>query len=233
MLIVIRKNLIKIIILALILISILCAISSIFYQTQKMAFAQKKIIVIDAGHGGRDNGIIGVNGTKEADKNLEIAFAIGEKLEQAGFGVVFTRKDKDGLYNENSVNKKRDDFSARKKILDSVNCFMLISIHCNKYPDGSRRGAQAFYNANSACSKILANIVQENLNGLNSKHVGRTYSALKGDYYMLNCTVAPSVIIESGFLSNEEDEKLLNDTRYIDSFVYAIYCAVVAYCEKI
>ena len=44
---------------------------NIFYQTQKMAFAQKKIIVIDAGHGGRDNGIIGVNGTKEADKKRE------------------------------------------------------------------------------------------------------------------------------------------------------------------
>ena len=68
----------------------------------------------------------------------------------------------------------------------------------------------------------LGNVLQKELNVLNEERVGRTYEALHGEYYMLNCSDAPGVIVECGFLSNEQDEALLNDAAYLRAFCEAL-----------
>ena len=70
--------------------------------------------------------------------------------------------------------------------------------------------------------KTLAARLQDSLNILNIVEVGRGFSSLGGDYYILNCSAYPSAIVECGFLSNAEDEKLLLSEDYRKKLVKAI-----------
>ena len=190
----------------------------------------RKTIVLDPGHGGIDNGVVGAAGTKESEKNLQISLMLKEVLEDAGFNVVLTRKDKGGLY-ETEKDFKKQDFAKRKEITLNANPDALISVHCNKFPTKDRRGAQVFFNATSKSGRNLAGAMQNGLNGLNVAHTGRAYSALPGDFFMLNLTEAPSVIVECGFLSNAEDEKLLCDEKYLREFVDTLAFSIIEFLE--
>ena len=68
-----------------------------------------KVIVVDAGHGGIDPGVIGIGGLKEKDINLQIAKKVKKKLEKEGYTIVMTRTKDEGLYDENTNNKKVQD----------------------------------------------------------------------------------------------------------------------------
>ena len=66
-------------------------------------------IVLDAGHGGRDDGCSGVSGTKESEINLKITKKLEEYLKTLGIQVVLTRSDGNGLYDANVDNYKLSD----------------------------------------------------------------------------------------------------------------------------
>lgn len=193
--------------------------------------AYKYTVVIDPGHGGIDGGVVGAGGYKESEFNLAMSKELAQFLTDAGFRVVLTREDENGLYDEDDVNKKCADMEKRKDIIVKTNPDFVISIHANKFPGDSRRGAQAFFDGMSNDGKELAENIQSGLNALNSKYVGKEFPALKGDYFMLKCTRKPSVIVECGFLSNAEDEKLLSDAEYRRQLAFAIYSGIVGYCE--
>lgn len=206
-----------------------CGALGVTLSAQKTSALMKKKVVIDAGHGGSDRGVIGKNGTEEAVKNLEIAFRLKSVLEDGGFSVVMTRTSDAGA--DAAGGFKQEDFRRRKETIEKADPDMVVSIHCNKFPQSDRRGAQVFYNGLSKEGKIFADAVQHSLNGLNARYVAKTFSALKGEYYMLNCTENPSVIVECGFLSNPDDEQLLSDEKYLDELVFSIYGGIVAYLE--
>ena len=199
------------------------------FSAEKTAAFGQKTVVIDAGHGGMDRGVIGKNGTEEAEKNLEIAEKLREVLSDAGFFVVMTRTTDGGA--DETANFKQEDFRKRKATIEKANPDMVLSIHCNKFPSSDRRGAQVFYNGVSKEGKVLADVMQHSLNGLNAEQLGKTFSALKGEYYMLNCSDAPSIIVECGFLSNPEDEALLSDKVYLEKLVFSLYGGIVAYLD--
>ena len=60
----------------------------------------------------------------------------------------------------------------------------------------------------------------------------RECEALKGDYYILNCTPYPSIIAECGFLSNPQDESLLITDEYQDKIAYSIFKGVIDYFSQ-
>lgn len=188
-------------------------------------------IVIDVGHGGSDNGVIGKeSGVTESEINLLVSFNLKSKLEERGVSVILTREGKSVLNGKSGT--KKDDFEKRKSIINDAQPDVMVSIHQNKFPDASRRGAQVFFNAQSAEGKSLATAVQSGLNELNLQNVNRTYDALKGDYYILNCSSYPSCIVECGFLSNPEDEKLLLDATYRDELCKKITKGIFAYLNE-
>ena len=192
-------------------------------KTGAFALQKKYTVVIDAGHGGADGGVTGKNGTKESDLNLIVARLLEKKLSDGGFRTIMTRKDENGLYGDSLDKFKARDFAERKRIIQESAPDAVISIHANKFPQSpSRRGAQVFFNPASEEGKKLANSLQDRLNRLNEKYVGKTFMPLKGEYFMLNCTEKPSVIVECGFLSNEEDEKLLQTPEYREELAEAI-----------
>lgn len=198
----------------------------------------RKVIVIDAGHGGADGGVTGVNtGVTEAEINLTVARLVETELKALGYETVLTRDDEGeaGVFAENdeaALYNKREEMQRRRDIISAADPLCVISIHCNNFPSPSRRGAQVFYSAGSSGGKALAAIVQSALNKLNTEKTGRTYSALGGDYYILNCTAYPSAIVECGFLSNPEDEKLLTDDGYRALLAVTIARAVNEYVSS-
>ena len=189
------------------------------------------VVVIDAGHGGGDAGVVGSkSGVSEAEINLLVAFTLKKQLEERGVRVVMTREKKSVL--EDGIGSKSDDFEKRKSIINDNSPDLVISIHQNKFPDSTRRGAQVFYNVSSEQGKSLATAVQTSLNNLNQEKVGRSFSALKGDYYILNCSPYPSCIVECGFLSNPNDEELLLNAEYRENLSALIVKGTFAYLDE-
>ncbi len=168
------------------------------------------IVVIDAGHGGFDGGVVGVSGTKESDLNLRLALTLGGILEEDGVGVVYTRTADEAL-----GSTKRQDMSARAEIIKNSRPDCVISLHLNSYPDKTRRGVQVFYD-DTGKGVSFASFMQERLNAtINEEYSKRSDLAPQaGDYFVTKCADCPSLIIECGFISNPEDEALLKTEAF-------------------
>ncbi|MDE5654397.1 MAG: N-acetylmuramoyl-L-alanine amidase [Clostridia bacterium] len=180
------------------------------HNAQATAKISEYTVVIDAGHGGIDGGVVGSQGVKESDINLKMAGILQKELEDRGFGVVMTRTSKDALNNI-----KRLDMQARKDIIVKASPIAVISLHVNKFSDPSRRGAQVFYD-DTGIGKDFAVSMQDRINrNINAKYSGRDdYEAIAGDLFITKCVKVPSIIIECGFISNAEDERLLLSQDY-------------------
>lgn len=185
-------------------------------------------VVIDAGHGGIDGGVSGITtGVKESELNLDIARKLKAKFDKSGAKTVMTRKTEAGLYGIYSKGFKRRDMQKRKQITLNAKADVFVSIHLNYYSSPSRRGAQVFYKIDDEKSKSLADIVQAELNG--GKECERDYTALAGDYYVLNEADCAAILCECGFLSNAEDEKLLLTDEYRAEIAEKIFNGIEKY----
>ncbi len=213
----------KVKIIAVILAVLSIAVACTSYVIAKVSKTNKIItVVIDAGHGGIDGGASGVTtGARESDINLLIAKSLKKLYENSGFSVVMIRSTDEGLYGSTEPGFKKRDLEKRVEIINSSGADFLVSIHLNVYSSPSRRGAQAFYKKGDKLSEKLAKQIQARINGLGV--VPRLYNALWGDYYLLNESKIPSVIVECGFLSSPEDEKLLLSEEYREDIANAIY----------
>ncbi len=185
-------------------------------------------VVIDAGHGGIDGGVSGITtGVKESELNLDIARKLKTKFDKSGAKTVMTRKTEAGLYGIYSKGSKRRDMQKRKQITLNAKADVFVSIHLNYYSSPLRRGAQVFYKIDEEKSKSLADIVQAELNG--GKECERDYTALAGDYYVLNEADCAAILCECGFLSNAEDEKLLLTDEYRAEIAEKIFNGIEKY----
>ena len=190
-------------------------------------------IVLDAGHGGIDGGVTGkTTGTKESDINLAITLKLKTELVGMGFDVTLTRKTEAGLYGTAAKGFKKRDMQKRKEIIQETQPALVISIHQNFYPTQVARGGQVFYNKLDKNSERLAKTFQTKLNELYAEEGAKARKAATGEYFMLQCCDAPSVIVECGFLSNEKDEKLLLNERWQTRFAQTLAAGVLAYLSQ-
>ena len=183
-------------------------------------------IVIDAGHGGRDGGSVGVGGTIEKEINLKYAYELKNKLVKAGYHVELTRKDDNGLYSETAKNKKQSDMNARFEIIKKANPSLVISLHMNSYLSSAARGASTYYRADDKASQKVGDLIQKSLH--TSVNAPQNKSKV-GDYYILNCSYYTAVLVECGFISNPEEERLLNTDDYRNKLTDAIFNGVLLY----
>lgn len=185
---------------------------------------QGKMIVIDPGHGGADPGKVGVNGAKEKDVNLALSKELNVVLTEAGFDVVMTR-DADIVLSGEGKFSKIGDLNARCKTINEAyeknNECLLVSIHQNSFTSESVHGAQAFYYQRSENSMKFAEIIQNHLN--EKINIEKPKKAKPNDsYYMLINSKCPGVIIECGFLSNNEEANKLITQKYQREFAEII-----------
>ena len=184
-----------------------------------------KVIIVDAGHGTPDEGAESSNGTTEAQINLKIALKLQQLLEQSGCTVLLTRSDENAIYDvesESIRDKKITDIYNRVKIGNESSADIFVSIHLNKIPQEQYYGWQTFYNKGNENSKVLATCIQNNLNTAIQKENKRTPALLNTVYIMKHIEI-PITIVECGFLSNPEEEKLLQTDNYQDKLAWGIY----------
>ncbi|RKD25403.1 N-acetylmuramoyl-L-alanine amidase [Caminicella sporogenes DSM 14501] len=195
----------------------------------------RKVIIIDPGHGGIDGGAVGKNtGVYESHINLEISLKLRKLLEESGSLVLMTRDKDVGLYSDSGTirKKKNEDLKKRKKLFDESNADAIISIHLNSFSESKYYGAQTFYPKNSEKSKLLAELIQDEL--IRVLDNGNTRKAkLKNDVYILQNVKVPTVLVECGFLSNPDEEKLLQNKWYQEKIAWSIYIGILRYFNKI
>ena len=179
-----------------------------------------KTIVVDAGHGGDDPGMV-TDALREKDLNLAVAKKLKVYLEEAGYCVEMTRTDDKGLYEEGTRNQKVQDMQNRVAFIGEKAPLLTVSIHQNSYPDSSVKGPQVFYYADSVEGERLANCIQ---NQMNETLQIKNPREAKGNttYYLLKKIPGILNIIECGFMTNPEEAALLQQPEYQEKIVEAI-----------
>lgn len=177
-----------------------------------------RIIVLDPGHGGADPGATGPGGLREKDVNLDVAWKTARLLREEGVEVVMTRTGDVRL-----GATAGQDLEARSRIANSSGADLFISLHCNASLSRTSNGTSVYYHAhpvNSAQNAKLARAVQDSLvRALGRKNLG----AVSCNFYVLKYTDMPGVLVETAFLSNPEEERLLGQ----DWFRAQVAAAVV------
>lgn len=190
-----------------------------------------KTIVLDAGHGLPDKGAESTNGVSESSINLVITQKVQTLLEQSGCKVILTRSDENGIYDLDSNTlreKKVSDIKNRVKIGNQSSAEAFISIHLNKIPQSHYYGWQTFFKQNNEKSEELAKSIQEELNSSIQKENKREALKITGKYIVEHVEI-PITIIECGFLSNPEEEQLLQQDDYQNKLAWGIYNGIMDY----
>lgn len=188
----------------------------------------QKVVVVDAGHGGRDPGKVGVDGCLEKDLNLEIAKKVQAILEQQDIKVIMIRDTDKGLYEEQTSNKKVQDMKNRCALINETEPDCVVSIHQNSYHEEYVSGAQVFYYSSSAEGEALAEALQSELISYADPENHRQAKA-NDSYYLLKKTEAPIAIVECGFLSNWEEAAKLQDDGYQSRIAWAVSMGILTY----
>ncbi len=169
-------------------------------------------IVIDPGHGGADCGAVGPGGTREKDVNLAVAKLLFRYLDPVA-DVRLTRSDDRHLGESESA-----DLAERVRIAEAWRASYFISLHCNAAPGGGR-GVETYAYKPGGEGERLARAIQKGL----VEATGFPDRGVKfADYYVLRKTSMPAVLVEMGFISNPEEERLLGNPAFQDRLAWAI-----------
>ncbi len=178
---------------------------------------RNKTIVIDAGHGGRDVGAIGITGSYERDITHLTAQELKRKLTSLGANVVLTRATNEFI-----------PLDSRSALANTIDTDAFLSLHYNSFPeDTSASGIETYYYHEQ--DEVLASLIHnEIINETGDKDRGVSY----GDLAVIRQSFKPGVLIELGFLSNEESEVLLQTTAYQKKIVVGIVNGLQKYFSE-
>lgn len=177
---------------------------------------ERRVLIIDAGHGGLDGGASSSDGMLESTINL----AVARKLEFLShlFGVksVMTRTTDELDYPDSAKTvreKKNWDQKTRAELISSIPNAVLISIHQNTYPDPRPHGSQVLYgkvHGSQELGELTHNLLIEILNPENR----RVAEPISDKIYLMRKAQCPAILVECGFLSNAQESALLADDEY-------------------
>ena len=186
-----------------------------------------KVIVIDPGHGGVDGGA-SYQEILEKQLTLKIANQLQAYLEEQGAIVKLTREeDKDlaDLDTKGIRNRKREDLKNRLDLLNDKDNDLFISIHLNSIPQTQWSGAQTFYTKYNDGNERIARFVQQELvrHLPNNTRKAKTIDGI----YVLSHAKTPGILVEAGFLSNEQERYWLLQDEYQQQIAAAIYLGIL------
>ena len=191
------------------------------------------VIVIDPGHGGFDGGAIGISGVVEKDINLAISQKLYDLFIAHGFDVVMTR-DADISTEDEGLStlrkRKNSDLHNRMKTAQSYDDAILLSIHQNKFPQSASFGAQVFYGLQNPESERVGEILQNRLVSMLQPENKRVAKPCGKSVYLVHDAPMPALLIECGFLSNQQDIRKLVDAKYQRQIAFVIFTAI---CESL
>lgn len=172
-----------------------------------------KKVFIDAGHGGVDSGAVGVDNSYEKDITLSVAKKVGELLKKQGIDIKLTRET-----------DKTVSLSDRAKLANEWNADCFVSIHCNAF-NSTAKGLEVFSlnsNTSDLAKDVLEGILNENAYTLNR---GVKFAA----FYVLKNTKMRACLVETGFIDNTDDYKIL--TQKQDEIALGIAKGVCKYLK--
>lgn len=186
-------------------------------------------VIVDPGHGGEDGGAVSPNGVLESGLNLEIGLRTRDLLRFLGLSVRMTRETDVSIYSPEAgtvSERKVSDLKNRVRIVNETDDAVLVSIHQNMFAESKYRGAQVFY-AQTTGSKALAERLQTlfdtDLDPTNHRQAKESEAV-----YLLSRIHCPGILVECGFLSNPEEERLLQTEAHQKKLAAAICAAVTA-----
>lgn len=188
-----------------------------------------KVIIIDPGHGGIDGGAV-FKGVIEKNVTLPISVQLRDYLQEQGALVLMTREEDVDLADERAGTvreRKRMDLVNRTKFINESEADMFISIHANAFPQSKFRGAQTFYSPAFKENKRAAKLIQAELIK-NLKNTTRQAKPLE-NVYLVKHAKKPGVLVEVGFLSNDQERMDLQNKVYQDDLALSIYTGVIRY----
>lgn len=200
---------------------------------QTNADNSQKTLVIDAGHGGEDGGAVASNGTTESGINLDIALRLEALAKFWGIPAVMTRTTEDIPYPESAETlsaKKKADQNARIELIQNLPGAVLISIHQNYYPSATPWGIQVFYGKVAGGSE-LGEIVQKNLTTQISPENRRVAAPIDESIYLMRKVSCPAILVECGFLSNQDELAKLETENYRLKLAAVIFASYQQYTE--
>ena len=180
--------------------------------------------VIDAGHGGEDGGAVSADGVPESDLNLEIALRLNDFLHFVGEKTILTREDANDLHTEGETirARKASDVRNRVALVNGTETAVLLSIHQNSLPSSPvTRGAQVFRNRQEGGATLAAHL-QEALNCAINTGNEKQSKKIPDTIYLMKHVTAPAALIECGFLSNQEETKILQTAAHQKKLATAI-----------
>lgn len=197
----------------------------LFLMPLFMTIAQeKKVIIIDAGHGGKDSGAIGTNKVEEKVITLAIAkamLALNKSMLDNKYDMYMTR------YTDTLIS-----LSHRTKLARVLKPDLFISIHCNHAPNKRATGIEVFLhrhtpseNPNQEESDRVATSI---INELTQKLGYRSRGVKTANFQVLRETVqtCPTILVELGFLSNIDEADYLKNEKNINALALALLMSI-------
>ncbi|MGG4499447.1 N-acetylmuramoyl-L-alanine amidase [Paenibacillus polymyxa] len=191
------------------------------------AFA-KPVVLIDVGHGGVDGGT-SHKGLLEKDINLAIAQKLYLILRSQGYPAVLNRDKDYALSDDNrwlqSKSRHLKDLAQRKSLTEQLPTSLVVSLHVNWTKRAEKRGPIVLYQ-DEGSSYLLAERIQHSLNRLFCMNRQTIYGK---PFYLLNKIQHPAVIVETGFISNEQDRAMLSGDHGQKRIAEAIAEGIIAH----
>ena len=194
-------------------------------DTANLPGIKGKTIVVDAGHGGSDSGAVGPTGVKEKDVTFAVAKKVQNLLTRSGASVIMTRSRDVDVYAPNATD--RQELQARCDIANrNIRTALFLSIHCNAFSNPAAHGMETYYCAGSVKGQELATLLNEEL----ARAGGRFNRGVKtANYYVLRHTNMPASLVELAFVTNYQEEHLLNSDAYQNKLAQAIVRGIARY----
>ena len=180
--------------------------------------AETPLVVLDAGHGGTDVGAP-YNGYNEKDLVLPITLAVGELLEEQGCRVSYTRSDDTYV-----------SLAARAEQANTQGADIFVSIHANAFPQNPAvNGLETYYLENGGQAQILAGYIHEAVLSATGANDRETRTA---NFYVLRHTDMPAVLVETGYMTNEDECEKLASPDYQQQIAQGVAAGILAYLES-
>ncbi len=187
-----------------------------------------RTVIVDAGHGTPDGGAVSKSGITENPINLQIALKLKQELSERGYNVILTRKDEYGL-----DKSKKKDMNMRLDIMKTNPADIFVSIHVNKFHQSKYRGAEVLYSPNFIQSTLLSQLIMDEIRQIDPVNQTRGITKAQSSLFLMKNAPIPAVIVECGFLSNPDEEKLLCDSTYQSRLASAICDGIIAYYRNV
>ncbi len=184
-------------------------------------------VMIDAGHGGHDVGTQSISKPRYQEKSLNLVTAkfVRDFLQQSGYRVIMTREDDTFVSLEN-----------RAKIANEINPSVFVSIHYNSAPSSDVSGIEIFFYQSKENkeriykSRKLAQIVLKNII---SETDAKSRGVKHGNYLVIRQTKMPAILVEGGFVTNENELEKLKDPIYIKRLAWGITRGIEEYLKNL